>query len=173
MLLNVKHESEYVALSACAQYGKWYQGLVSDMGIELAYYEPVVILTDSQSARNIANSPINAISKYSKHIEQRVHWFRELIRAGTLRVNFIPGNENIADIFTKCLAKPKFRVFRDRLMQGDFRNHRAIKGMSCIMQYLYRDYRIGTNPSDCNCHDDSYTCHPVQTHTVLLHCFNQ
>ena len=166
-------ESEYVALSACAQYGKWYQGLVSDMGIELAYYEPVVILTDSQSARNIANSPINAISKYSKHIEQRVHWFRELIRAGTLRVNFIPGNENIADIFTKCLAKPKFRMFRDRLMQGDFRNHRAIKGMSCIMQYLYRDYRIGTNPSDCNCHDDSYTCHPVQTHTVLLHCFNQ
>ena len=86
------------------------------MGLELAYYEPMVILTDSQLARNIANSPINAISKYSKHIKHRVHWFRELIREGTLRVNFIPGDENIADIFTKCLAKPKFRLFGDKLM---------------------------------------------------------
>ena len=33
-------ESEFVALSLCAQFSKWYKGLISDMGIEIAYCEP-------------------------------------------------------------------------------------------------------------------------------------
>ena len=38
-------ESEYMAISACAQFAKWYKGLVADMGLEMAIYEPIVILT--------------------------------------------------------------------------------------------------------------------------------
>ena len=114
-------ESEYVALSACAQFGKWFKGLMSDMGLELSHCKPVVILCDSKSAITIAESPAHIMNKYSKHIERRVHWFREQIRDGTLRVQHVPGTDNIADLFTKCLGAVAFKKYRDSLLRGDFR----------------------------------------------------
>ena len=74
-------ESEYVALSSCAQFGKWYRDMVTGIGIESAIISPIHILTDSASARLLAISPVNIQNKYSLHIEQRIHWFRELVRA--------------------------------------------------------------------------------------------
>jgi hypothetical protein len=126
-------ESEYVALSACAQFGKWFKGLATDMGVEMAYYRPIVILSDSASAITIAESPVQVINKYSKHIERRVHWFREQIRDGTLQVKFVPGTNNIADLFTKCLGKVVFRKYRDSLLKGDFRVLESCGSYMCIV----------------------------------------
>ena len=130
-------ESEYVALSACAQFGKWYRTLVADMGLELAFCRPMVILSDSKSAIQIARSPVPVVNKYSKHIERRVHWFRELIREGTLTVMFVEGIRNVADILTKCLGKTKFREFRDSLLLGDFRVLEQLVSTACILELLY------------------------------------
>jgi hypothetical protein len=124
-------ESEYVAMSTAAQYGKWYMELLKDMGLELAWYEPFVMYSDSKSAMAIAKSRIAIVNKYSKHIERRVHWFRELIRAKVMDVKFVAGTENTADIFTKCLQTTLFRKFRDRLLLGDF-NPGDVDFVSCV-----------------------------------------
>ena len=126
-------ESEYVALSECAQFGKWYKGLVTDMGLELAHFRPIVILSDSASAITIAESPVHVINKYSKHIERRVHWFREQVRNDTLRIQFVPGTNNIADLFTKCLGAVVFRKYRDSLLNGDFRVLETCGTFMCIV----------------------------------------
>ena len=115
-------ESEYVSLSACAQFGIWFRDLVVGMGIEVVCTTPIHILTDSEAAKNLANSPVNIQNKYSRHIEQRVHWFRELVRDKRLVILHIPGNRNPSDCFTKCLAIRKFDSCRSVLLHGDDRN---------------------------------------------------
>ena len=115
-------ESEYVSLSSCAQFGIWFRDLVVGMGIESACTTPIHMLTDSESAMNLAKSPVNIQNKYSRHIEQRVHWFRELIRDKRLVVLHIPGSRNPSDCFTKCLAIKKFDGCRAVLLHGDDRN---------------------------------------------------
>lgn len=150
-------EAEYVALSACAKLGLWYRGLVGDMGLDVSLALPIVILSDSQSALNIASSPVGSVSKYSKHIDQRVHWFKELIQNGKLNVRFIPGDDNIADIFTKNLPSSKFIKFRDSLLHGDFRNL-ANTPSECIVKYLSRDYPFGLGTRiPCSCCDSAFS----------------
>ena len=150
-------ESEYVALSACAKLGLWYKGLVISMGVEIAHTYPIVILSDSQSALAIASSPVGAVSKYTKHIAQRLHWFREHIRNGTLNVRFIEGENNIADIFTKNLPKPKFIQFRDKLLKGDFRDLSTIAS-TCITVFLNRTPPLGyACDIQCSCCDPFYS----------------
>ena len=150
-------ESEYVALSACAKLGIWYQGLIQDMGIELSITHPIVILSDSQSALNIAQHPVGTVSKYSKHIDQRLHWFRELVQDEKLSVRFVKGEENIADIFTKNLPHRKFTQFRDSLLYGDFRDLRTVPS-SCISHFLTRDAPLGYSMHfNCSCCDSTST----------------
>ena len=166
-------ESEYMAISASAQFAKWYKGLVADMGLETAIYEPIVILTDSKSAQQIANSDVARVNKYSKHISQRVHWFRELIRDKVIRVNHLPGEDNQADIFTKVLGKTKFRKCRDRLLQGDRRVLRDMQ-LTCITKFHLSLPCIDTSspwpPAECECHGHAYQV--IHSHAyVHLHTY--
>lgn len=158
-------------MSAAAQFGIWYKGLITDMGLELAYYEPIVILSDNKSAINISQSPVTVINKYSKHVQQKIHWFKEYIRNGTIRILFIPGDNNPADLFTKCLAKGKFIPYRDVVLQGDNRELRQISGLSCITRVLSLDAPrgISMDASECNCHNSSFFCFDTVQCEVLLH----
>ena len=54
-------ESEYCALSACAQFGKWVRDLAIGAGIESVIPHPMHILTDSKSAMHLATSPVNIL----------------------------------------------------------------------------------------------------------------
>ena len=96
--------------------------MVTGIGIENAITSPIHILTDSASARLLAISPVNIQNKYSRHIEQRIHWFRELVRKKELVILHIPGNLNPSDCFTKCLGKKKFNECSQVLLHGDDRN---------------------------------------------------
>ena len=162
-------ESEYMAISAAAQFGKWYKGLVGDMGLELAIYEPMVILTDSKSAMHIANSEVSQVNKYSKHISVRVHWFRELIRDGTLRIHHTPGKTNVADIFTKALARKLFIQCRDTLLHGERCILRNLPGLKCfIMHFPLLPMVDGSNKwsaDECPCHHPvHFTVCPTRQH---------
>ena len=68
---------------------------------------------DNQSA--IALAKDNKFHSRMKHIDIRYHFIREAVEDGNIVVNYIPTAENIADIFTKSLAKPKFESFVEGL----------------------------------------------------------
>ena len=156
-------ESTYVGISKCAQFTLWYKQLVSSMGLELAYYQLIVVLSDSQSEINIATSNVSVVNKYTKHVRYKEHWFREFIRDGTLRMLHIAGTNNISDIFTKVLAKPLFVRFRSQLLGGDFRDLRSSREIECAMQAApaMQAMHVSANGNGnvCNCHvTDSLTC---------------
>jgi len=50
-----------------------------------------------------------------KHIDVRYHFIREAVEDGKVSVVYIPTDDNPADIFTKPLAKAKFRRFVELL----------------------------------------------------------
>ena len=109
-------EAEYMALTNACQFAVWYKQLVADLGIEHSAYEPVTIFSDNQSAIHIASQPIT--HKHSRHIDRRLHWIKEHIRKGSIRVLFVATNDNVSDSMTKALAKSIFQKHRDSLLDG-------------------------------------------------------
>ena len=51
----------------------------------------------------------------SKHIEMKYHFIIDLIHIGTLKLQYIRTNEQIADILTKPLTTTKLMYFSDKL----------------------------------------------------------
>ena len=79
------------------------QKLLNDYGI---CQEHLTIYCDNTSAINISKNPI----QYSrtKHIEIRHHFIKELIKDGTLTLEFIHTDDQKADSFTKSLDNKQF-----------------------------------------------------------------
>ena len=51
----------------------------------------------------------------SKHIEMKYHFIRDLVQRGTLKLQYIRADEQIADIMTKPMTATKFVYFLDKL----------------------------------------------------------
>ena len=71
------------------------------------------MLCDNQGA--IALSKDNKFHSRTKHIDLHYHFIREAVDEGKINVQYIPTAENVSDIFTKALPRPKFEVFVERL----------------------------------------------------------
>ena len=58
----------------------------------------------------------------SKHIDIRYHFIRDCVQRGVVQLQYIPIEEQVADILTKALGKAKFIFFRDKLgvLQNSF-----------------------------------------------------
>ena len=67
--------------------------------------KPVTILTDSQTALDISENPVNY--HHAKPIDIRYHAVRYYIRDEKIEIDYIPPNYQPADIFTKALGPSK------------------------------------------------------------------
>jgi len=50
-----------------------------------------------------------------KHIEMRYHYLRDMVQKGAIRLQYIPTEEQIADVFTMPLIAVKFVYFETSL----------------------------------------------------------
>ena len=57
----------------------------------------------------------NKFHAHTKHIDLRYHFVREAVEDEKIKMKYIPMAENIADIFTKALPKPRFVEFVGKL----------------------------------------------------------
>ena len=73
-----------------------------------------MIGVDNQGAIALAKNYIS--NSRTKHIERRHLKIRELVEQLQVRPEFVPTDENVADIMTKPLGKAKFEKFRKVLM---------------------------------------------------------
>ena len=105
-------EAEYIALAQAVQEAKFLAQLCTDMGMCNA--EEVTMNVDNQGALNLAKNPIN--HQRSKHIDIKYHFIRAEVQKGFISLNYVPTEENIADIFTKPASKGKLERFRPFLM---------------------------------------------------------
>ena len=51
----------------------------------------------------------------SKHIEIRYHFIHDMVQKGVVELQYIPTDDQTADILTKPLLRTKFEYFRRRL----------------------------------------------------------
>ncbi|KAI1001438.1 Retrovirus-related Pol polyprotein from transposon TNT 1-94 [Podosphaera aphanis] len=95
-------ESEYMALALAAKQFIW----VVDVLHRLIDKDiPATLSSDNTAAIHLAHNP--KINDATKHIDMAYHFVRELIEDGLLTLHHIPTDENLADICTKGLPKPK------------------------------------------------------------------
>ena len=103
-------EAEYMALSDCSCQVVWMHTLLGELGYHL---KAIPVCSDNQGSIFIASNPVT--EKRSKHIDIHYHYIREVISDGCVKVYFIPGDDNPADLLTKNLGVVKLRKFRDAL----------------------------------------------------------
>ena len=73
----------------------------------------IELWADNQSA--IALSKSNVHHARTKHIDIRHHFIRECVEAETIALKYVPTADNVADIFTKALARERFHALRRQL----------------------------------------------------------
>ncbi|GJX44976.1 retrovirus-related pol polyprotein from transposon TNT 1-94 [Tanacetum coccineum] len=96
-------EVEYVAAAGCCAQVLWIKSQLVDYDV---LYDKVPIFCDNTSAIAISNNPV--LHSRTKHIDIRYHFIRNHILKGDIELHFIPTDLQLADIFTKPLAKPSF-----------------------------------------------------------------
>ena len=71
------------------------------------------LLTDSQAALDVIHA--EDVPKRSRHVEVRLAWMREHLLRGRLKLRWLRGAENAADLYTKNLGTRLFQEHRTRL----------------------------------------------------------
>ena len=100
-------ESEYIALTHAAKEAIWLQTFVNEVtGISI---KPLTILGDNQGLLVLTRD--NKYYSRTKHIDLQYYFICEAVDDAKIKVGYVPTKDNIADIFTKSLAKPKFTRF--------------------------------------------------------------
>ena len=100
-------EAEYVALTSAFKEARFLRQLVSD--INGCTKQSIRLFADNQGAIALAKNPVH--HQRSKHIDIRYHFIRLDVEEGVVILEYVPTNENIADLFTKPLSGFKFNDF--------------------------------------------------------------
>ena len=103
-------EAEYLAAASCAAEILYLKNLAEDFSQNDVN---TTLLVDNQSALAMIQNYEN--TKRSKHIDIKVHFIKDIVAKGLVKVNYIPTEKNVSDIFTKPLCKAKFIGHRDNL----------------------------------------------------------
>jgi hypothetical protein len=104
-------EAEYIAICMTVREAVWLRKLLA--GLFGQMMDPTVIHCDNQSCVKLLENPISHDS--TKHVEIKYHYICDMVQRKEVRVEYLPTDEQIANVLTKPLAKSKFVYFRDKL----------------------------------------------------------
>jgi hypothetical protein len=96
-----------MALSCAMQEANFLRQLFSDM--KGCAPSTVTLYADSQSAIALAKNPVH--HQRSKHIDIKYHFIRSEIHDKIIDLQYVPSEDNLADIFTKAATKNKLCKF--------------------------------------------------------------
>ena len=108
-------EAEYRAVATAVAETCWLRHLLSELRSPLD--SATVVYCDNISAVYMSANPVQ--HSRTKHIELDIHFVREKVALGALRVLHVPSSSQFADIFTKGLPTPLFMDFRSSLHISD------------------------------------------------------
>lgn len=104
-------ESEFVAASEATKEAIWVKQLLSEIYHSESF--DLILYIDNQSAIRLIKNPI--FHKRTKHIDIRYNFVRERYENNDIDIMFVSTRDQVADIFTKALARNKFEYFRQLL----------------------------------------------------------
>ena len=105
-------ESELIALDDSICFVLWCRRLLKELG----YHQgPTTVFQDNKSAIIISEKGFNNGNE-SRHMRNRYHYIRQCIEEGSIKIEYLPTAEMVADFFTKPLAGARFRDLRGAVM---------------------------------------------------------
>jgi len=75
---------------------------------------PTPLFVDNTGALQLATNPV--FHERSKHIEVDCHYIREKVLDHSLSLSHLATQEQLADLFTKPLARPRHHYLMNKLM---------------------------------------------------------
>ena len=96
--------AEYFAIYEATTETVCLRNLLDDL--QIPQKRPTLLREDNQSAIKLAED--KASHKRTKHIDVKYKYTREQQDLGTICVEYVPSEENLADFFTKPLAHVQF-----------------------------------------------------------------
>jgi hypothetical protein len=119
-------EAEYIALCVAVREAVWLHKLLANLfGHEM---DSTVIHCDNQSCVKLSKNHV--FHDNSKHIEIKHHYIRDMVQRKEVHVQYLSTHKQVTNVFTKPLARTKFKYFRERL--GLVENASLAKGMLMI-----------------------------------------
>ena len=97
-------EVEYIALAEAVKESFWLKGIMGDFGIQ---QEAVEIKCDSSSA--ICLTKHQTFHERSKHVNVRLHFIRDEVNNGSVKVEKVGTEENVSDMLTKAIPNSKLK----------------------------------------------------------------
>jgi hypothetical protein len=107
-------EAEYIALSHAVKKALPLRYLLEQLGFPQP--GPMIVYEDNISAINLAISP--HITKNSKHIFQRHHYIRDLVKQNLAKIIYLKTSEMTADLLTKSVPPILFVRLCQKLMNS-------------------------------------------------------
>ena len=103
-------EAKYMVISDCSRQAIWIKTLIKELGIKI---RSILIYSDNQGSIFIASNTVQ--ESCTKHIDIHYHYICELVVAKEVELQFVPGEMNPTNMFTKNLQKIKFTQFQNQL----------------------------------------------------------
>jgi len=104
-------EVEYRAVANAVAEASWLRQLLSELHTPLS--KTTLVYCDNVSAVYMSSNPVQ--HQRTKHVEIDLHFVRECVALGDVRVLHVPTTSQFADIFTKGLPSSVFSEFRSSL----------------------------------------------------------
>nr|GEV45211.1 retrotransposon protein, putative, unclassified [Tanacetum cinerariifolium] len=103
-------KAEYIALSGCCAQILWMRSQLTDHGL---VFNKIPLYCDNKSA--IALCCNNVQHSRSKHIDIRHYFIKEQVKNGVVELYFVRAEYQLADIFTKPLARERVKFLIKKL----------------------------------------------------------
>ena len=105
------YEAEYIATITAATQVLWLSRMLTNL---LSRKVDVVELkVNSKSALALAKNPV--FHERSKHIRIKYHFIRDCLEDRSIKASHIATTDQLANILTKLLGKPKFQEMMERI----------------------------------------------------------
>ena len=110
-------EAEYMAASLCGQEVVYIRAILRDFGV--VQTQPTLVYEDNLACIAMSVNPVRR--KYSRHIDIRRHYVRELCLGNLVKLVPLRTNLMVADALTKSLPAPGLERHRSVMMgHSDF-----------------------------------------------------
>ncbi|WVZ86115.1 hypothetical protein U9M48_032949 [Paspalum notatum var. saurae] len=110
-LVSWSAEAEYRAVANGVAEASWLRQLLAELHSPLA--TRTLVYCDNVSAVYLSTNPVQ--HQRTKHVEIVLHFVRDFVAIGAVRVLHVPTTSQFADIFTKGLPSTTFAEFRSSL----------------------------------------------------------
>jgi hypothetical protein len=102
-------EAEYISLCMAVHEAVWLRKLLADLfGHEI---DSTIIHCNNHSCVKLFENHV--FHDKSKHIEIKYHYIKYMVQRKAVHVQYFSTREQVADVFTKPLARTNFEYFHD------------------------------------------------------------